>query len=718
VLGEVTDAQQIARRVAELTGIAEGASAPGEAFWAVRRFLEAYAADGPVVVALDDIHWAEPTLLDLVEYLGEWGEGPLLVVCAARRELLETRPGWAGPTSTGFVVELEPLGGDEVSSLITRLSEEPLDPKVEERIVEHAGGNPLFAEQLVALTAEAPELALDDPPPTVEALIASRLDRLDPGELAVVRRASVVGRRFSQAELDDVTPAQEKEQTRRDLAGLSQRALVHPANDLFRFHHVLVRDVAYRGIPKVDRADLHELAAKGFDRRDGPDEVVGYHFEQAFGYLKELGRPDDHALELAAAGGERLGRAGIRAWKRADSPAAVNLLTRSLELTPAAHDLACELGLALFVGGRVEEAKTVVARVADAPDSSVAARGRLELAHLRSVGEPDLAGELIEAASAAIPLLEAAGDERGLGRAWLSLAHVRGGFYCQYAITEEAARRAVEHYRRAGWSPSTALNNLGAALYLGPTPVQEAVAQCAVLLRDHEGDHASEANVTVWLAGLEGMRGAFETARTDIGRAEARYLELGLTTAAIDDCGRLLGAVEMLAGAPDRAEEALRRCCKTLKERQQTQVLATRAGELAEALYAQARYDEAGEWTRLARESAGADDFDAALSWQPIEARLLARRGAVEEAERLARETLELAARTDALNRTANVYLALAEILRSSGRDHEAASAVRSALDLYERKGNAVSADHARNLLLEGFAAAGQMKSPGAGLFI
>src|SRR5438093_4571154 len=95
------DADAVAQRIAELTGIAESPAAPGEAFWAVRRLLEAIGREGPVLVALDDIHWAEPTLLDLVEYLGKWAQGPIILVCLARGELLETRSGWGGPTSTG-----------------------------------------------------------------------------------------------------------------------------------------------------------------------------------------------------------------------------------------------------------------------------------------------------------------------------------------------------------------------------------------------------------------------------------------------------------------------------------------------------------------------------------------------------------------------------------------------------------------------------------------
>jgi predicted ATPase len=141
------DAEQVARRIAELIGLAEAPAASGEAFWAVRRLVEGLARERPLVVVLDDIHWAEPTLLDLVEYLGEWAEAPVLVLCAARRDLLETRPAWAGPTSTGFVVGLEPLAPDEVATLVLGLAEERVDSDLERRIVERAGGNPLFAEQ-------------------------------------------------------------------------------------------------------------------------------------------------------------------------------------------------------------------------------------------------------------------------------------------------------------------------------------------------------------------------------------------------------------------------------------------------------------------------------------------------------------------------------------------------------------------------------------------
>jgi DNA-binding SARP family transcriptional activator len=690
LLAREEDGEQVARRVAELTALAEGPAVPGEAFWAVRRFVETLAQERPLVLVLDDIHWAEPTLLDLVEYLGEWAEAPVLVLCAARRELVENRPAWGGPTSSAFVVELHPLPANDVTHLLATLSDESVDPDVASRIVEQAGGNPLFAEQLLALAREAPG-ALDDTPPTVEALLASRLNGLDPPELAVLRRASVIGRRFTRDELADLTPREELRRTEHELADLVERALVHPREHVFAFHHVLVRDVAYRGIPKSDRAELHELAARGLDRRNGADEIVGYHLEQAYRALVDVARVDDHARGLAADAGERLGRAGIRAWQRADAPAAVNLLSRAVGLSPETNVLACELGLALLVSGDADGAKSVLSDATRAAEERVAARARLELAYVRSLTEPDRAEELVAAADGAIAVLEAAGDDRALGRAWLVVAHARGDFSCEYAAMEEASARAVEHYERAGWSPSTASSSLGTALFLGPKPAQEGISVLERVRRPFEHDRASEANILVWLGGLEAMRGAIDQGRAHVMAAQERYIELGLPTGAGDTCSRMLGFIEQLAGDYDAAESHLRKACAVLEQAGQTQILATRSGELARVLYLRERYDEADHWTRAARAASGADDLDAELAWRPVEAMLLARHDEAKEGERRLRDLLQ-ATPEDAVPARANTFVALAEVLRLAGRGDDADAALFAAVELYEAKGNVVAA--------------------------
>ena len=266
---------------------------------------------------------------------------------------------------------------------------------------------------------------------------------------------------------------------------------------------------------------------------------------------------------------------------------------------------------------------------------------------------------------------------------------------------EDASARAAAHYRRAGWSPSTALDWLGNALYFGPRAVEEAIRECEQRFVEYAGDRASEANIVMWLGPLNAMRGQFDEGREYVSRARKIFEEFGLTIAVVDTCGRLSAAIDMLARSPDAAEESLRHCCEFLLELGQTSVLATRGGELAAAIYAQARFEDAEEWTLIARNATGKDDVDAALSWQPVQAMILAHRGAIDEAEALALSTLELVARTDAVNRHADSLLALAEVLRLSGRDNEAEATVRTALQLYERKGNLVSAEKVRGLLPE-----------------
>jgi tetratricopeptide (TPR) repeat protein len=276
---------------------------------------------------------------------------------------------------------------------------------------------------------------------------------------------------------------------------------------------------------------------------------------------------------------------------------------------------------------------------------------------------------------------------------------VKGAFYCQYADWEEAAGRASEHYRRAGWSPSTSLGDVACALYYGPRDVDSAIARCEALLLKHDGDRATEANLLVWLGGLEAMLGHFPAARESVAQAGQRYEQLGLD---LDTYLRLSAAVEMFAGFPDFAEAALRTSCAALQANEHIPVLATRAAELADAINEQGRPDEADTWIRLARESAGDDDLDAAFVSQYVHAKVLARLGEVDSAERSAREALNLVTQTDALNRHGDSLLALAEILRLQDRENEADEQIREALRLYEQKGNVVSAERAKSMLPEG----------------
>jgi tetratricopeptide (TPR) repeat protein len=492
-----------------------------------------------------------------------------------------------------------------------------------------------------------------------------------------------------------LTPRDELGEAERHLSALTQHGFIHPREHVFVFHHVLVRDAAYRGIPKSERAELHELAAQGLERRDAPDEIVGYHFEQAHRYIAELGLDGDRAQELSAAGGRHLGRAGIRAWQRADVPAATNLLRRALALTPDAHDLACELGLTLNAQGDRDGAIRVFGTVIERAAGHHRLRAEIERGVLESLREPDRAGPLLEIATRAIPVLEAAQDDRALGRAWYAVAHVRGGFYCEYAAMEEAAENIAACYRRAGWPLSSAVELLGLALEFGPRPVDQAIARFSEVAAE-DTSRWMNGNTFVWLGRLEAMRANFDLARAHVQNARKAFRDLALIAAASDTCPRAAAAIELAAGDPESAERSLREACAYLQERQEIPVLATRAAELANVLYIARRYDDAAAWARSARDSAGDDDLDAALTRHPVEAMLCARAGRLDEAEQMARATVELAMTTDSPNRRAEARLALAEVLELAGAAAKAREHVDAALALYTQKGNTAAAARVR----------------------
>jgi len=697
----VEDAEEVARRVAELVGMAEAPAAIGEAFWAVRRLLEAVSRELPLVVVFDDLHWAEPTLLDLVEYLGGWTDAPILVLCAARPELLEARAAWGGPGSSGFVLELEPLPDDVIGVFVEHLAAGPVDERVGRHIVERAAGNPLFAEQLHALAAEAPDVALDRAPPTVEALIASRLDRLEWGQLHLLRRVSVLGRRFARAEAEDLGPVADA-----DLHALGRKGLIHAVDGGFAFHHVLVRDVAYRGLTKAQRAELHERAAEAGERRDRPDELVGYHLEQAFRYRTEIAQVDDHVRELAQAAAACLGRAGIRAWKRADAPATENLLGRATALLPETHPtrapLLSELGVAVWAAGDPSRADDVlseaVASAGARGDRVAELRALLERANLRLFhGEDGAADELLELAAEAVTVFEEAGDDRSLGRAWALVSYVEGGLRCRYEPSLEAAERARECSIRSGWPPST--QQIPTALFYGPTPVGAAITRCDELLET--ADRLGEANLFVYLGGLSAMQGRTEDGCALAERASGLYDELGLAGSRFTTLAPVSAEIATLAGDPAAAERILRESCAAFEVMGDRVHLASQAAQLGDTLYAQGEHGEADRWTRIAEENASAHDIDAQLSWHAVRAKLLARTVGVAEGETLAREAVKLARRTDAINLHARVLLDLAEVLRLGRRSEEAAGAVETAIRLLDRKENEVAARRARALLAE-----------------
>src|SRR5919197_6298015 len=331
--------QRVREALAALLG-AEVQTTPQEIAWAFRKLIEAVA---PIIVVFDDMQWGEEAFLDLIEHVDLRASGPILLACMARPELLDRRPSWP------VALRLDPLTEVDVRRLIEgRVSDE-----IEARIVRAAGGNPLFIQELLEM------IALGDGevgvPPTLRALLAARLDQLDPSERRVLECATVEGEIFHLGAVTTLVP--EEPNVTGQLASLARRALVQPdraqvsGEDGFRFRHLLIRDVAYDSLPKATRADLHARFAGWLKQHAAGlvelEELLGYHLEQAHRYLAELGQPDP---ELARRAHEHLAVGGVRADTREDLRATANLLRRALALLPAdepAIALRLRLGSAL-----------------------------------------------------------------------------------------------------------------------------------------------------------------------------------------------------------------------------------------------------------------------------------------------------------------------------------------------------------------------------------
>jgi class 3 adenylate cyclase/predicted ATPase len=707
-LAGTVDGEQIARGLQALAG--ELTLPAAETAWAVRRFLDTLARDRPLVLVLEDLHWAEPTLLDLVEDLAERSTDiPMLVVAVARPELLERRPHWSEPNERTFVVTLEPLAAADAEALISHLARDAeLDATVRGRIATASDGNPLFLEQLLAFVLEGGPDALASLPPTVEALLASRLDRLDPAQRAVVDRAAVIGHSFRESEVVALSPPEDAGRVGDLLTTLIHRSFVRRRRataatpDTFAFRHVLIRDAAYAAVAKTRRAELHEQLADWLVQAgDAPDEIVGHHLEQAYRCVSALGPVTRHSRQLATEAGERLGNAGMRAFKSGDISATTNLLERATALLPAREqrsELLSELGLARRLAGDVAGAETLLRDALDTAerrnDQRVRLRAELELANLRLATSGDATG-LLELATAALPTFEVFGDDRALGRAWILIAFVRGGFLCQNAAWEEAAERALVHYRRIGWPTYGCVGELVSALYFGQRPVPQALARAASLLDDDAAGRLSEAHVCNTMAGLEAFRGRFDEARRLIQLARTTYDELGAAASAAAACAPMHASIEVLAGEHEQAETILRATCELFLQSGESAFLATRAAHLADVLYMQGKYDEAAHWLDVAERHSSEADVSAEFSWRSVRAKVLAQSAAFQPADELAREAVRLVETTDALNQQGEVYLCLAEVRQLAGDVNGAAAAFAEAGRRFAAKGNVVSSARA-----------------------
>jgi tetratricopeptide (TPR) repeat protein len=651
----------------------------------------------------------------LVEFLAAWPRpARLLLLCLMRPELLQEQPRLADLLRSACV-DLQPLDQDESDAMLQHLTaQRPLPARARARIRDAAEGNPLFLEQLLAMLTDRPgpnpAVGL---PPTITALLAARLDRLGPGERAVLERAAVVGRVFHRDVVAALLPVQARPTVDRHLAGLVARDLLaasapHEVAATHAFRHGLVQSAVYSGTPIETRATLHESVAQLLDQDGtGQDELVGHHLAEAHRSRVELGIRNNHTTALARAAARRLRTAGAQAHSRGDMPTAAALLDRARNLGEdddvEALEILPDLGYALFEVGELTRAEQVLLD-AERRTGAAGAHGlrwratvtRLHLGIYLSPSAVDIDPMVREAAEAET-FLAAAGDDVGLARALMlrsDLDFMRGRSGAALA----AMRRGLRHARRAGARREEAwcMGQLGFALMAGETPVDRGLAQCARTLRETVGNPVARANLLPFLAVHEAMRGDFASARVHAAEGRTATRELGLRWQ--DGIHLLLsGYVELSAGDPVMAEWHLREAAQSFAEVGDEWFARTAAVDLSRALLEQGRPDDA----RGAIGTAATDlpDAELQIKHRSLLAVLMAQETPSKAAVDCAREAVQIAETTDLVTWHAAAQLDLAEVLSRCGDRSGAADAGEAARLLFARKGHVAGERRAQQRL-------------------
>jgi hypothetical protein len=697
------DDQALAILRSGLLGDGTPGAAPGEAIWAACRLLASVGRNQPVLLILDDLHWAEPVLLDMLTGMAAaLARIPVIILCLARSEFLAQYPGWGAGLANARSILLSPLGADDSRTLIHHLSDvQGHDAAALDQIVARAEGNALFIEQLVALLSDGADLAAI--PPTIGLLIEARLDLLDAAARATAGIASVVGREFTRAALSAVHEELDGQpvggaQLGRVLAELERRGLIERPNRaqgddaVYRFCNGMIAEVAYQGMPKRVRARVHERLAHWYES-PGNAGLCGTHLERACANLADLGPLGSRGAELASRGAARLAAAGTWALGRGDLARAGNLLDRALTLCPASDagrgHITLQLAEVRIGGGQIGEGKRLLSETLHAAtragDRRVAAHAYLQLAYLGTSRRQIEAS--LEAARATLPVFAESGDCLGQARAWTRIgqgSQVSGW----HAEAIRALQGALSHAVAADaeLERATALGALAVSYWLGPTPVRSAIASCRALAVEHaEGRRAVQAALNCPLAVLLAMSLAWDPARELIAIASRITDELGhaFAAATVPIFG---AAIETLAGDLAAAESMLRTATARITGLGDAQLRTTAARDLARVLAWQ--QDFAGAVELAQPMLADATTPAAAAELSGIVARALAADGQADHARQLAAAAVAAAERTDSTSCQAMAYLDTASVLEALGEAAAARSAAGQARRLFRRKGH------------------------------
>jgi len=730
-------ADVVVEQVMGLIGVGEAAGG-NDAVWAVRRLLEGMARDRPLVLVIDDVHWATPTFLDMLERLaGSGQEAQILVVCVARPELIEARPDWGRGVTNLTTARIEPLGPAQIDQLLEQLiGDGSLGVGMKRRIAAAAEGNPLFVEELVAMLAERGELVHDPDdsrpmaeqpaelgvPATIEALIAARLDQLAAGERSALGRGSVVGKEFGAGEVAYLTDGSAAALVRPALLDLVRRDLLRPDPDAmlplgaddeaFQFRHQLIRDGAYAGMSKTERARLHERYAGWLEelplsRLRQLEEVVGYHLERAHDLWASLGGApsmSDTAQRAAA----HLAAAGHRAWERGDAAAAANLLARAAALLPPLDPeriaFLPELADALMLLGRFDESQALVSETLDATanGSDPAARvramvRRAGLAAAKGAG----AAERLQGLEEALAVAEGSGDEGQLAavRTYLAFLAMDAGRLSEARRTLElvlvAARQSGDRNREGDVRNS--LGSLTSAAISSAAEIDRIQTDNLVFAKAH-GRPDIQADTLREQATEEARRGRFPEARRLMTESLAITDDLGTPIWwALSALQR--GSIESLADEPAARERVLREGYDQLSALGERGALSTVAADLADALIELGRIEEATAMCLVAEEIGASYDLSTQVRVRLVRGRLAAGAGDIGQALALVGDAVALADEGEFYDTRSMSRLLSAQLLLDAGRLDEARARAQEVIDLAQTRGDAVFEGRAKAVI-------------------
>ncbi|WP_327064561.1 adenylate/guanylate cyclase domain-containing protein [Kitasatospora sp. NBC_01302] len=673
---------------------------------AIAQVLTERSRAHPVVLVLDDLQHAEPPLIDLLERLVDEVRGlPILLLCLARPELVDTCPGWGSGLANTSTVTLTGLSAADSAVLAAHLVDLALhDGAATEQIVAQADGNPLYLEQLAATVEETG--SVQQLPPTLQALLAARIDRLAEAERRTLRHAAVVGREFDAADLAELTEGDEAERTA-VLRTLTRRGLVQPvrrtAGSVHCFVNGITQRVAYEGLTKLRRGELHQCYAEFLLATGRPDALVGTHLEQAHRYLSAVGRLDQATATLRRRAVRHLVRAGTGALGRVDLPRALALLQRASELTEPGDagrpELLQRLGEVHLTMGSAAEARAALTR-AVAEAEAVGAPGVAAHARLHLAAAARDQRELERAAAEALPVFVGTGDRLGLARGALVLAggHRQRG---RHARALHELDRALSHALAAAADREVAntLGTMGLSLWRGPEPADTAVARCRDLLAAHGADRpAVRSTLGFPLAVLHAVRGHADLAAQSL--AATRQAMDTLAHAEGRAFGPLLeGMLAQLADEPARAARALTEALAAARAMQAQPLARSCALELARLRLADG--DCAAATALLGGLTVPQDQPSTAADWCGVRARIHALRGEHAQALALARRAVRLAHRTDSPADRGTAALDLAHARRAAGLPEQARAALLAARRQFAAKGHLVALARTDRLLAE-----------------